>query len=142
MTLPAGNKFEEYLQKNNLKITNQRQLVSQVFFDRKEHITAEELYRIVQQKFPEIGFTTVYRTLNLLVEAGLAKTHTFKGSFTRFEPVDRHNHHDHLICLECGKIIEFKNDRIEKLQDEVADQHGFRVTEHTLEIFGTCNTCS
>jgi len=140
MTEPS-DKFEQYLKSNNLKITNQRQLVARVFFERKEHMSAEELYRTVQKKFPEIGFTTVYRTLNLLVDADLAAAHNFKGSFTRFEPVEHKKHHDHLICLKCGKIIEFTNNRIEKLQEEVARQHRFQVKDHTLEIFGTCDSC-
>lgn len=142
MTAPAIIKFEAYLKENSLKITNQRHLVAKAFFTQKEHISAEELYRKVQKKYPEIGFTTVYRTLKLLVDAGLASSHNFKGSFTRFEPAARKDHHDHLICSACGKIVEFKNDRIEKLQEEVASQHGFQVTDHTLEIFGTCEACT
>ncbi|MDH3328905.1 MAG: transcriptional repressor [Desulfobulbaceae bacterium] len=138
---PALNKFEHYLKINSLKMTNQRYLVAQAFLKHKGHISAEDLYRIVQKKFPQIGFTTVYRTLNLLVEVGLASPNSFKGSFTRFEPADTQEHHDHLICTACGKIIEFKNDHIEELQDEVASQNGFRITEHTLEIFGLCDNC-
>ncbi|MGW8161143.1 MAG: Fur family transcriptional regulator [Desulfobulbales bacterium] len=141
MIEPAVQTFEDYLKKNSLKMTNQRQLVAQAFFSQKEHLSAEDLYRKVQKKFPVIGFTTVYRTLNLLVEAGLASTHHFKGSFTQFEPRGRKEHHDHLICTVCGKIIEFTNDRIEKLQREVARKHNFEVSDHTLEIFGRCIEC-
>lgn len=139
---PALNKFEHYLKKNSLKMTNQRYLVAQSFLNHRGHVSAEELYRIVQKKFPQIGFTTVYRTLKLLVDVGLASTNNFKSSFTRFEPTTIKDHHDHLICKECGKIIEFKNDNIEKLQEKVAYQNGFQATEHSLEIFGFCDACA
>lgn len=142
MTENALQKFERYLKKKNLKMTRQRLFIARAFFSRKGHSSAEELYRSVQKKFPEIGFTTVYRTLNLLVDAGLASSHSFKGSFTRFESSGGQEHHDHLICTSCGRISEFTNESIEMLQEEVARQHGFQVTDHTLEIFGICNACS
>jgi Fur family ferric uptake transcriptional regulator len=137
----ALQKFELYLKKNNLKMTNQRQFIAQDFFSHQGHISAEELYRIVEKKIPEVGFTTVYRTLRLLVDAGLASSHNFKGSHTRFEPAGQLEHHDHLICTVCGRITEFINERIEKLQNEVARQHDFQMTDHTLEIFGICAIC-
>jgi Fur family ferric uptake transcriptional regulator len=143
MTEQALQKFEQYLKDNCLKVTNQRQFIARAFFSHKGHVSAEELYRIVQKEFPAIGFTTVYRTLNLLVDSGLAASHSFKGSYTLFEPAGRFDeHHDHLICKVCGKITEFTNDRIEKLQDEVARKHGFQVIDHSLEIFGICQACS
>lgn len=134
-------KFESYLRKNRFKLTTQRRTVARTFFLQKGHITAEDLYRRVQKKYPDIGFTTVYRTLNLLVKAGLASDHNFKSASSRFESSGGNEHHDHLICTECGRIIEFKNVNIEKLQQEVAGQHGFTMTEHTLEIFGICERC-
>lgn len=137
----AMQTFEKYLKKNNQRLTSQRQIVAQVFFTRNEHISAEEVYRLVREKYPLIGFTTVYRTLNLLVAAGLAATHHFKGSLTRYEPCRGTEHHDHLICTVCGKIIEFTNDRIEQLQQDVARRHNFEVSDHTLEIFGICDAC-
>lgn len=142
MTDPAIQTFEEYLRKNNLKLTSQRQLVAQAFFSHPDHISAEALYRLVQKHYPMIGFTTVYRTLNLLVTAGLATSHNFKGSFTLFEPCGRKEHHDHLVCILCGRIIEFTNYRIEQLQEEVAKRHNFEVSDHTLEIFGMCRDCA
>lgn len=142
MTDPAIQTFEGYLRKNNLKLTSQRQLVAQAFFSRQDHISAEELYHMVRKECPMIGFTTVYRTLNLLVTAGMATSHHFNGSFTLFEPCGRKAHHDHLICTLCGRIIEFTNSRIEELQQEVAQRHNFEVSDHTLEIFGTCGECA
>lgn len=133
--------FENYLKQKNLKLTHQRQVVVQTFSSHKGHISAEELYRKVQKEVPEIGFTTVYRTLNLMVAAGIASANNFKSSFTRFELVGKKDHHDHLICTKCGEIIEFKNTHIEELQESVAKNHGFKLTEHTLEIFGICPDC-
>ena len=133
--------FEKYLKEKSLKLTHQRQLVVNTFSDHKGHISAEELYRKVQEKSPEIGFTTVYRTLNLMVAAGIASANNFKSSFTRFELIDKKEHHDHLICTKCGAIVEFKNSHIEELQELVARERGFKVTEHTLEIFGICAAC-
>lgn len=133
--------FENYLKQKNLKLTHQRQGVVQTFSGHKGHISAEELYRKVQKKFPEIGFTTVYRTLNLMVAAGIASANNFKSSFTRFELIGKKDHHDHLICTKCGEIIEFENKLIEDLQGSVAKEHGFKLTEHTLEIFGICSVC-
>jgi Fur family ferric uptake transcriptional regulator len=133
--------FEKYLKHKSLKLTHQRQVVVQTFSANNDHVSAEDLYRKVQKKYPEIGFTTVYRTLNLLVEAGIASANTFKGSCTLFEIIDKKEHHDHLICTKCGAIIEFHNNHIEELQESVAKDHGFRVTEHTLEIFGICAAC-
>ncbi|HHO47669.1 MAG TPA: transcriptional repressor [Desulfobacteraceae bacterium] len=134
-------KFAVYLKNNNLKYTSQRQIVADVFFTHQEHISAEDLYLRMKRKCPMIGFTTVYRTLNLLVAAGLAAAHQFKGAYTRFEPRRSADHHDHLICTACGRIIEFTNNRIEQLQQEVAGRHNFAVSDHTLEIFGTCDAC-
>ena len=142
MTDPALQTFEAFLRKNSLKLTSQRQLVAQAFFSHQDHVSAEELYRMVQKDCPMIGFTTVYRTLNLLVTAGLAASHHFNGAFTLFEPCGRKEHHDHLICTLCGRIIEFTNKRIEELQQEVAKRHNFEVSDHTLEIFGMCGDCA
>lgn len=141
MTYSVIQTFENYLKGNRLKLTWQRRKVMEAFADHKGHIGAEELYRKVQEKHPEIGFTTVYRTLNLLVDAGIASASTFNSNYTKFELTDRKAHHDHLICTRCGAIVEFTNPRIEDLQEKVAREHGFRLTEHTLEIFGLCPQC-
>ena len=133
--------FRNYLQDKGLKGTQQRDEVADLFLKADRHFSVEELYRRVQKSDPKIGYSTVYRTLKLLVEAGLATERQFGDGFTRFEPVHREEHHDHLICIKCGKIVEFKDDRIEELLNGVAGKHNFRVTDHKLELYGYCNRC-
>jgi len=133
--------FEEYLSKQGLRFTGQRQLIAHAFFRNKGHISSEELYRQVQQTTPNIGLTTVYRTLKLLSEAGLASGKNFRDGYARFEPTSMRAHHDHLVCTECGKIIEFFNDQIETLQQNIARRHGFSLVDHSLDIYGICRDC-
>ncbi|MBA3013718.1 MAG: transcriptional repressor [Proteobacteria bacterium] len=135
------HQFEEFLSKQNLRLTGQRQLIVNAFLKHKGHISSEELYRKVQKTSPDIGFTTVYRTLKLLSEAGLATSKNFGNGYARFESTNQQEHHDHLICTKCGKIVEFVNDQIETLQNGIAQRHGFMVTDHTLDIYGICQDC-
>jgi Fur family ferric uptake transcriptional regulator len=112
-----------------------------VFFSTTGHLSAEELYQKVQKVDPGIGLTTVYRTLKLLTEAGLAKERRFGGEPQGvFEKQDE-KHHDHLICTRCGKIIEFNEPALEAIQDEVAKKYGFVVEDHKMELYGLCKTC-
>lgn len=142
MTKQPLRQFEEFLARQNLRLTGQRQVIVDAFLKQKGHVSAEELYRKVQKSAPDIGFTTVYRTLKLLSQAGLATSKNFGDGYARFEATTQQTHHDHLICTQCGKIIEFVNDQIESLQQSIAEQHGFTVTEHTLDIYGVCRDCS
>lgn len=135
--------FEDYLRAHRLKLTEQRRLIADAFFQKKGYVSAEELYRHIQENIPSIGFATVYRTLKLLAGAGLATGKNFGDGFVRFECCVRNNgHHDHLICTKCGKIIEFVNPHIEKMQEMVAREHGFRIIDHSLDIYGICQECS
>jgi len=93
------------------------------------------------RKFPQKGYSTVHRTLKLLTECGLASERHFSDRYTRFENRHKNQHHDHLICTECGTIIEFESQKIEKLQNNVAKQENFKVTHHRLELYGTFTTC-
>ncbi len=134
--------LNRYLADKGLTLTRQREAVAQVFFDTDGHISAEELYIKVSRSYPGVGLTTVYRTLKLLKEAGLAKERRFaEDSQGVFEKEDTARHHDHLICTRCGKIIEFKEPLIEKLQEEVAQKHGFSVEDHKMELYGLCSSC-
>lgn len=101
----------------------------------------DELYRHATRFNPRIGYTTVYRTLKLLTECGMAVERKFADGQTRYENVDQGEHHDHLICLSCGKILEFTDDRIEKMQEEIATRHHFAIKDYRLEIYGTCANC-
>jgi len=136
-------RFSEYLKEQGLKNTNQRNIVAEVFFGAQGHLSAEDLYKKVSRKEPGIGLTTVYRTLKLLTDAGLAAERRFGGEpFGMYEKEEDGKHHDHLICTRCGKIIEFKEPKIEQMQEEVAARYGFTVEDHRMELYGVCHTCS
>jgi Fur family ferric uptake transcriptional regulator len=128
-----------YLEDHNLKHTRQRDAILDVFLDASGHITGEELYDRVREQHPSIGYTTVYRTLKLLCDAGLASERNFGDGITRYEIA--HEHHDHLVCLKCGKIIEFECAMIESTQEEIAARYGFRVLRHRHELYGHCSSC-
>jgi Fur family ferric uptake transcriptional regulator len=134
-------RFTEFLSTRDLRLTDQRRLIAEVFFRAGGHRSAEEITRKVKDANAAIGFATVYRTLKLLTEAGLAKGMSLGDGFSRYEPLSQRGHHDHLICRACGLIVEFENGRIESLQEEVARQHGFTVADHKLELYGLCGAC-
>ncbi len=133
--------FQDYLVRQGLRLTRQRELIAGTFFRHKGHISTEELHHQVQKIDAGIGYATVYRTIKLLSRAGLAAQRSFGECFARYEPAMETGHHDHLICTECGRIVEFANDRIESLQQAVAIEHDFRVTDHKLELYGICKEC-
>lgn len=135
--------LEGYLQKKGLKTTAQRRLITEVFFDPKfkhDHPSVDDLYRHVRQRDPNVGYATVYRTVRLLVECGLASPRQLgpADKETRYEPESPGEHHDHLVCLDCGYIVEFENDEIEVLQQKVASSYGFTITEHRMVLYGRC----
>jgi len=127
-----------YLEAHNLKQTRQRDAILEVFLSVTGHIASEDLYQRVRALHPHIGYTTVYRTMRLLCDAGLAQEQSFDG-VARYE-VSLH-HHDHLVCLRCGKIIEFECEMIEAAQNEIAERHGFRMLRHRHELYGHCAEC-
>jgi Fur family ferric uptake transcriptional regulator len=133
--------FHQHIQRAGLKRTAQRDLILEVFLRTEEHLSSEDLYRLVQREDPAIGQTTVYRTLKLLADAGLAREVRFGDGRTRYEHNYKHPHHDHMICTECGKTIEFFSADLEKLQDKIAARHKFEITNHTLRMFGYCADC-
>ncbi len=133
--------LENYITQHNLKITKQRRAVLEAFLGIEDHISAEDLYKIVSAKEPKIGLATVYRTLSLLTESGLAAELDFGDGQKRYEHKYLHSHHDHMICTQCGKILEFQNPMIEKLQEDVAREHRFEMTSHKLDLFGLCSDC-
>ncbi|MBM4123909.1 MAG: transcriptional repressor [Nitrospira sp.] len=131
--------LKDHLAKHQLKLTRQREHILTVFLN-VEHITAEQMYRMLAKKEPHIGLATIYRTLNLFCEAGLAQARHF-GTQTQYDNVSHKGHHDHLICTGCGKIVEFENCDIERLQEEVARRNGFSIKTHKLELYGLCSGC-
>jgi Fur family ferric uptake transcriptional regulator len=142
MTVDPREILKEYIAKHGLKTSRQRELIAEVFFAAGGHLSIDELLERVRTTDPKVGQATVYRTMKLLTKCGLAEPRQFGDGHTRYEPVEEdHEHHDHLICTSCGKIVEFHNDEIELLQDRVADQHGFVVTHHKMELYGLCEDC-
>lgn len=133
--------FFEHLKKAGLKKTGQRELILEVFLKTEGHLSAEDLYGLVKAEDPTVGFTTVYRTLKLLAECGLAREEGLGDNRMRYEHNYNHQHHDHLICTECGELIEFYSEVIEKKQDEIAETYGFLPTHHSLRIWGLCSNC-
>lgn len=133
--------FKDALRERALKSTSQRDDIARVFFANNRHISVEELYREVKKVNPRVGYATVYRTVRLLRECGLAAERHFHDGEARFENVEEEHHHDHLICERCGRIVEFANDTIERLQEQVAQKLGFVITRHKMEIYGVCAEC-
>lgn len=131
--------LNEYLARRGLKHTRQRDIILEAFLSSDGHITSEQLYEHVRADHPDVGAATVYRTLKLLVDAGIANASTFQEGVTVYEHQPRH--HDHMICLGCGEILEFECDEIEQKQIEIAEQHGFRLTRHRLHLYGYCSGC-
>lgn len=135
-------RLHHYLSQNGLKATRQRDAILDVFLESQDHLTAEQVYNLVRQSFPRIGYATVYRTLKLLADCGLAYARNFGDGATRFEPIHQEGeHHDHMICVTCKKIIEFENDALEELQEAVATEHRFRILWHKMEFYGLCREC-
>jgi len=141
MKKKASDHLAEYLSGQGLKSTRQRDEILNIFVSAGRHLSAEELYLLVKKTNPGIGYATVYRTLKLLAESGLAYERRFEDGFTRYEYNATDAHHDHLICTGCGAIIEFENERIEQLQQDVARKNRFLVQDHKLELYGLCSDC-
>jgi Fur family ferric uptake transcriptional regulator len=133
--------FLNHLQKAGLKRTTQRELILEVFLRTEEHVSSERLYELVRSEDQTVGHTTVYRTLKLLTECGLAREVRFGDGRAHYEHNYNHEHHDHMICTDCGLIIEFFSPDIEAMQDEMAAKYGFLVTQHSLRLFGLCAEC-
>ena len=124
-----------------LRMTRQRMLIAEVLLAWKGHVNIDELYAAVKAKDDNVGYATIYRTVKLLQEAGLVSSHEFGHGPTRFEPAFDGEHHDHLVCTRCKRIVEFHDDEIERLQLVIAERHGFRLTEHRMELYGLCPEC-
>jgi Fur family ferric uptake transcriptional regulator len=141
LSASARERLNLWIAERGLKQTRQRDLIVDTFFSATGHLSIDELLAQVSVRDGNIGAATVYRTMKILGEAGLASARHFDDGQTRYEAaLDRH-HHDHLICTDCHTIVEFENERIEALQDSVAAEHGFTVTRHKLELYGLCAPC-
>mgnify|MGYP001216855334 CR=1 FL=1 len=134
-------KLDSYLASRKLKQTKQRQLIIEAFLELGGHISAEDLHDYIRKLGKNIGLATIYRTLNLLKEAQVVNQKQFSDGRAVYEVDPPGSHHDHLVCLKCNKVVEFQNDEIERLQEEVAKENGFVLASHSLDLFGYCEQC-
>ncbi|MBE7414954.1 MAG: transcriptional repressor [Deltaproteobacteria bacterium] len=134
--------LKSYIEAKGLKSTSQRDFIADTFFRTNTHISLDELLKKVKRKTPNIGYATVYRTMKLLTECGLAISRQFGDGQTRYENLPEDGHHDHIICIKCSRIAEFHNQKIEQLQAETAKKLGFTVVNHKLELYGYCPDCA
>jgi len=134
-------RLNDYMAKHGLRSTEQRRLVTEMFFATEEHLSIEDLLDRVRTEEPKIGYATVYRTLKLLKDCGLAFERHFGDGVSRYEVAWANEHHDHMICVECEKIVEFEDPDIEELQHDVAARLGFTLVRHKLELYGMCADC-
>ena len=136
----AHTRLTNYMRSRGLKLTRQRELILRTFLTGRRHIAVDDLLRQARQDDPRVGHATVYRTMKLFVDAGIAHERNFSDGAAQYEPAapNQHEHHDHLICTSCGRIVEFENEEIELLQEIVATRHGFTLTDHRMELYGVC----
>ena len=137
----AKKLFRDYIAAHGLKLTPQRRLIAEIFLKQDGHLSTEELYDRVRREDPSIGQATVYRTLKLFCDAGLAKEVHFGDGLARYEQMFDNPHHDHLICVACGKQVEAVDENIEKLQEKLAERNGFLLTSHHMYLYGVCQSC-
>ncbi|HAS88457.1 MAG TPA: transcriptional repressor [Desulfovibrio sp.] len=141
MTSEAAKIFVDYLAGNGLSMTPQRKVIVETFWETEGHFSAEELLALVQKTVPEVGQATVYRTLKLLVDSGLAESHDFGCGVALYEHSYGHEHHDHLVCTRCQKKVEVVDESIEKRQEILARKNGYVLTNHRMMLFGLCPAC-
>jgi len=133
--------FAQYLANENLKMTPQRRIILDTLLKKNGHLSSEELYALVKKRDASIGQATVYRTLKLLSDSGLIEPLDFADGVTRYEPCYGKDHHDHLICEQCGKNIEIVDEVIERRQEQLAKEHGFTLIRHKMYLYGLCPEC-
>ncbi|MDP3732292.1 MAG: transcriptional repressor [Candidatus Omnitrophota bacterium] len=133
--------FDEFIESKSLRHTYQRERILSVFLSTEKHVSVDDLYKLVKKQYPDIGYTTVYRTMGLFFESGLCEEIDFGDGIERFEHKYGHEHHDHLVCTKCGRFIEVSSPEIEKIQEKMAKKHSFATARHKLDIFGKCKVC-
>ncbi len=141
MIAEAEKAFSQYLEKKDLKLTSQRRTILEQAL-REGHYSADQLLKYAKKVDPTVSKATVYRTLVLLKEAQIIDEQDFGDGKKIYERSQGRKHHDHLICIRCGNIIEFENEAIETLQDSEAKKQNFRIVYHSLKLFGFCQNCN
>ncbi len=135
--------FKQLLRSSKLKYTKQRELILQIIYDNDDgHFTPEDIYNLIKKSYPQVklGIATVYRTLTLLEEANIVSSISFGVQGKKYE-FGLKDHHDHLVCLKCGRIEEFFDKTIEKQQEKIAKKFNFKMTGHIMKITGVCSVC-
>ncbi|MEN8145230.1 MAG: Fur family transcriptional regulator [Gemmatimonadota bacterium] len=130
------------LRERGVPFTHQREAIAQVLFESMEHLSADEMALALEARGEHPGKATIYRTLGLLVEVGLATEHDFDEGFRRYQMQAGVAHHDHLICTSCGTVTEFQHPGLESLQEDASGQHGFEAISRQLKIYGVCSACA
>ena len=133
--------FHDHLRRVGLKHTGQRDAILRAFLDTRDHLSTDELFRLVRKKDERIGFTTVYRTLKLLAECGLASEVLFNDGIARYEHQYNRRDHHHMVCTECGGSVEFFSNEIERIEREIGRKHKYLTARHTFQIYGVCDAC-
>ncbi|HEY7614585.1 MAG TPA: Fur family transcriptional regulator [Gemmatimonadales bacterium] len=134
-------RFRRYLRDHRLPVTRQRDLIAQIVFRSDDHPSVDAILRRLRERGEAVGTATVYRTLEVLVESGLVRSHDFGEGFKRYEPMAAQAGHEHLICERCGSVVEFQNERLERMLPIIADEHAFQHSRHRVEIYGVCREC-
>ena len=135
-------RFKELLKKNAYKYTIQREVILETLYKSDEHLTPEALHQLIKEKFPELktGIATVYRTLSLLEDSDMVTSLSFGSQGKKYE-LGAKEHHDHMICTKCGNITEFVDAEIEERQHAIANELGFKMQDHSMQIYGICKNC-
>ena len=135
--------LKKIVKQKGLKYTEQREIVLSILINAEDHLTAEEVYNQIKEQHPDtnIGIATVYRALSFLEEVDLIASINFGTDGKKYES-NAKSHHDHLICTSCGKIVEFLDDEIEKRQERIAKKNNFKITSHSMQLYGTCEDCT
>jgi len=138
---PQRALFYENLKRAGLKRTQQRELILDTFLATDHHVNVDELIRRVRDVDPTVGYSTVYRTVKIFLECGIADEVRLADDTRRLEPIDHDQHHDHLVCVRCGQATEFFNCHLEMAQKQVTSAYGFKPVRHSLKIYGICREC-
>ena len=139
--MDAKTVFSEYLKKKGMLHSQQRLQILDIFLKTEKHLTIDELYSLVKKRYPRIGLATVYRSIKVICDAGLAREADFGDGVKRFEHKYQHTHHHHLICQNCNNVNEITCRQFEKLLKHLEKEHEFTPVSDTIEIFGICNPC-
>jgi Fur family ferric uptake transcriptional regulator len=133
--------FRRYLHDHGLPVTHQREVVAAAVFYADRHVSVPEIEQALAAQSEHVGKATVYRTLELLVKAGLLQEHDFGEGFKRYEPLAARGYHEHLICVRCGRVVEFATERVERMSTAIAEEYGYLHHHHRWEIYGECGEC-